>query len=607
MRKIFKNLGLLSLLIGSTFDIYGQSYPLGGCALGANAGCYGTNNTFIGNLAAQFGAWGSQNVFVGVQAGENNGPAGSAGQQGCFNTFLGWQAGRNNTVGLNNTFIGSQAGLANTTGFQNFYLGFTSGSQITNGIGNVMIGDQTGTSITGPNATRNVFIGRRAGFGAGSTITDNPGGNICIGNNTGSILRNGQGNVFIGDEAANQVAINTVNCISIGNLSDITGGNTNAVAIGSGAGTNCNNCMSLGNGLLSANRQFRVGIGTNNPTGNFEVADMSTTTGSTDIRFPDLPTTVPGTALNNFVVWDNSSTPQGRLYVRTFTPLSATCTTAGTIPLWNSTGQLDCSIIKQASQNDCSGTPTNAVAINGAPISCATPTGGSPTNMVFAVYGNSWASGGNWTVSDRKFKKEIIPLNNSLEKIKALEAVSYVYKSEEFKEYNFNSAKTLGFIAQDVSKIVPEATAQLEDGSYIMNYSAIIPVLTGAIKEQQAQIEELKVKVAQMENVLSSCCSSFENRLADGTNTTDVAVLEQNNPNPFNQRSTINYYVPTTAKNAAISIYTNTGVEVKAFKNLSNGKGVVQIESGILAAGAFIYNLVIDGKQVDTKWMIVTK
>lgn len=612
MRKILKKLGLLSIFIGSAFSNYGQSYPAGACALGANAGCYGTNNTFIGNNAAQFGAFGHENVFLGVQAGQNNGPAGSLGQQGSFNTFLGWQAGQNNTTGQNNTAIGAGAGRANTIGIRNFYLGFESGRLITSGVDNVMIGDQTGFNLSNANTSSNVFIGGQAGWGFGNLITDIPVNNVCIGNSSGFRIGRGTGNVFVGNETGLNSAANTINCIAIGNQADITGGNNNAIAIGNGAGTACNNCMSIGNGSAAANRQFRVGIGTNNPTGNFEVADMSNAAGSNDIRFPDLPSS----STNDFIVWDNAN---GRLSHKAFTPLSATCTTTGTVPLWNSTGQLACSIIQQAAQNNCSGSPTNAVAINGTPISCATPTGGSPTNMVFAVYGNSWASGGNWTVSDRKFKKEILPLNNSLEKVKALEAVSYIYKTEEFKEYNFNGAKTLGFIAQDVSKIIPEATAQLADGSYIMNYSVIIPVLTGAIKEQQRQIEDLKSKLAakelkeetlesklaDLESALSSCCTSFENR-AGNTNTNELPLLEQNNPNPFNQKSIINYYIPTGAKKASVTIYTNTGIEIKSFTNLNTGKGAVQIEGGALSAGTYIYNLIIDGKQVDTKWMIVT-
>jgi hypothetical protein len=52
----------------------------------------------------------------------------------------------------------------------------------------------------------------------------------------------------------------------------------------------------------------------------------------------------------------------------------------------------------------------------------------------------------------------------------------------------------LGFIAQDVREVIPELVSVSPGGETMLsvNYDGIIPVLTKAIQEQQAQIEGLR-------------------------------------------------------------------------------------------------------------------
>jgi hypothetical protein len=47
-------------------------------------------------------------------------------------------------------------------------------------------------------------------------------------------------------------------------------------------------------------------------------------------------------------------------------------------------------------------------------------------------------------------------------------------------------------IADDVEKVLPEIVREGPEGEKAVAYSEIIPILIGAIKEQQKQIEELK-------------------------------------------------------------------------------------------------------------------
>lgn len=102
--------------------------------------------------------------------------------------------------------------------------------------------------------------------------------------------------------------------------------------------------------------------------------------------------------------------------------------------------------------------------------------------------------------SDKNAKDNITPLaetktldsRKNIDKIVKLQGVNYTWKDDADKKLQ------VGFLAQDVEKVIPEAVMK-NDSTQIetMSYTAIIPYLVEAIKEQQAQIEELKKKLNQ--------------------------------------------------------------------------------------------------------------
>lgn len=105
------------------------------------------------------------------------------------------------------------------------------------------------------------------------------------------------------------------------------------------------------------------------------------------------------------------------------------------------------------------------------------------------------------TTSDETVKTNIKPLEGSLSKITQLKGVKYDIKPEYFKTADTNmkaslekeSKNELGFLAQDLEQVFPEVVfLDTTSNLYSVNYTQLIPVLVEAIKEQQAQIDELK-------------------------------------------------------------------------------------------------------------------
>ena len=106
----------------------------------------------------------------------------------------------------------------------------------------------------------------------------------------------------------------------------------------------------------------------------------------------------------------------------------------------------------------------------------------------------------SWTTtSDARLKKEVRSLNSNsgLAAVLQLRPVSYYYTSDTLNEH-----PTLGFIAQEVERVVPTVvdTPDDDDVYYGIRYTELIPVLTKAIQEQQRQNDALTTEVAQLKS-----------------------------------------------------------------------------------------------------------
>ena len=188
-----------------------------------------------------------------------------------------------------------------------------------------------------------------------------------------------------------------------------------------------------------------------------------------------------------------------------------------------------------------------------------------------------------------------------------LRPVSYKYKSETD---TYNDGKfSLGLIAQEVEEIIPEAISYSEVGGIRMiDYNMVIPVLIKALQEQQKQIEELTQDLENLKKTISS--ENSKGQTTDGGGEpviSEVATLSQNVPNPFTQNTHIDFYVPQNVLKANIYVYNMNGAQILNFPINTKGQGGITIKGNELTAGMFLYTLIIDGKEVDTRRMILTK
>ena len=216
-------------------------------------------------------------------------------------------------------------------------------------------------------------------------------------------------------------------------------------------------------------------------------------------------------------------------------------------------------------------------------------------------------SGNFYTMSDGNFKENIQDITNALQTVKAMKGVKFDYNAKMYNNDKSLQSKLgknkVGFIAQDLQKVLPQAVSYDDStGIYAVDYTKVIPVLVEAIKEQQKVIDQL---VGKSNEKASSKKESANTDIASANAV--IASLGQNVPNPFNQSTVIVYYLPETVQNAMLNVYDMNGLQIKTFGHLQTGKGSITVHAAELRPGMYLYSLIADGKEIDTKRMILTE
>ena len=139
-------------------------------------------------------------------------------------------------------------------------------------------------------------------------------------------------------------------------------------------------------------------------------------------------------------------------------------------------------------------------------LNCESNTG---TN-IFEVRanGNIYANGSIVHSSDRRLKKDIVPLNGSLNSVLKLRGVNFTWRQDV--QGKKPTDRQVGFIAQEVESVIPELVKMNDEGFKAVSYANLTAHLVEAIKEQQKIIDILKLEQSEQDTEISD----LQNRLA---------------------------------------------------------------------------------------------
>ena len=585
----------------------------------------GIGNTFLGIQSGRKVSYGYDNTGIGYNALYNDtaGRFNTAGgayalyqnMAGDYNTAYGYTA-LSNTTGSSNTGIGTFAMTSNTTGESNTALGSNTLYFNTTGSNNTAIGAASLMHNTADNSTA---VGYFALYSNTTGQANTAHGFQTLYSNTEGYANNAQGYQAL--------------------YSNTTGYYNSAF----GYQALYNNTIGYGNTAYGDNALYSNTYGYNN-SANSGLALFSNTTGNYN--------TANGiqSLYNNTTGYGNTANGSGALYFNTtgnnnvgigYNALAA-----------NSNQSLNTAIgyeagLDLASNSTFLGANTNsAIGVDNA-MALGYNAVVDGNNKVIIGNSSITSIGGyaNWTnFSDGRYKKNIKENVPGLDFINQLRPVTYNLDIEGIdraiekvaprpsipsapedkqpspEEIAGKQAKAkiiyTGFVAQEVEQAAKKLNydfsgvdkPQNSNGFYGLRYGDFVVPLVKAVQELSKKNEELKKDVSDLKDEIKELKSLVsKNTLANSSYDLSSASLEQNTPNPFNSATTIRYHLPQGAGSAMVIITDMSGKTIKSVSLNSRGNGQLTLSSGTLAAGSYNYTLWMDGKQVDSKKMVITK
>jgi len=477
-------------------------------AVGYQAGYSNTTgqNTFFGSAAGYTVTTGTNNVFLGRSAGNLT--------TSSFNTMVGDEAGRINSTGAHNTFVGGRdaGGVSvaynNTTGSFNTALGSGSLGSNTTASNNTAVGYQAGLNAT--TGASNTFLGHisagigvvtgnhNVGVGAETLYRLSSGAsNIAVGYQALQFVTSGVNNVAIGYEALENNTANHNTAVGHQALNSITTGSAN-VGIGFNAGlgitTGVYNTimgMDAGESITTSSECTFIG----------RFAGNETTGGNNTFLGKNSGYLVTSGTKNTILGSYNGN--QDGLDIRT---------TSNNIVLSDGDGNVGLHINSSKDAEFGSFSVTGASkgvqiqSVNGIVATSRDGTNNlnhrlfyNPNGLVGTITTNGSATSYN-TSSDHRLKENVVDMTGAIDRVKLLSP----------KRFNFiaDSDTTVdGFLAHEAQTVVSEAVTGThnevdDDGNAVMqgiDQSKLVPLLTGALKEAIAKIEDLEARIATLE------------------------------------------------------------------------------------------------------------
>ena len=129
--------------------------------------------------------------------------------------------------------------------------------------------------------------------------------------------------------------------------------------------------------------------------------------------------------------------------------------------------------------------------------------GTSQSLATLTVDGDICATGLIGACSDLRYKQNVRPLEGALAKLMKVNGVEYEWNREKFTNLSFSNRPQIGVVAQEIQEVLPEVVSESADGMLAVDYSKLTPVLIEAVKEQQAEITDLKSEIDQLKALVN--------------------------------------------------------------------------------------------------------
>lgn len=203
------------------------------------------------------------------------------------------------------------------------------------------------------------------------------------------------------------------------------------------------------------------------------------------------------------------------------------------------------------------------------------------------------------STSDSQLKTNIAPVSNALAQVNALSGIYYNWL--QTPGYQFDTAKQIGLIAQDVQQVVPQVVHTDQNGYLTLDYGRLAPLFVEALKELKAWKDSVQNATAR-----TFAPSGNTNTQQIKLTLPDTPFLGDVRPNPNTGQAEIPYYLPDNISNAKI-IFTDMLGRVINETIPETGYRSISIDTQDLPNGNYFYAFIINGNKIDSKTMVKTK
>lgn len=159
--------------------------------------------------------------------------------------------------------------------------------------------------------------------------------------------------------------------------------------------------------------------------------------------------------------------------------------------------------------------------------------------------------------------------------------------------------------ADDLEAMFPDLVYENEKGERCVNYIEVIPLLVQSINELKSQIDALTGKESVMKSRTTSWIEDDTDLLVPSVES-NVSRLFQNTPNPFTERTIIRFSLSEDVRSAYIYIFNMSGRMIRQVPVDASMESIT-VNGNELSPGIYLYSLVVNGQEIDTKKMIISK
>ena len=325
--------------------------------------------------------------------------------------------------------------------------------------------------------------------------------------------------------------------------------------------------------------EFRVGNGFSGPGTNTLVASMS----------PFFGNTYFGTNIDSSNPFSDNNTTSPKVGIDTEGQLGFSVRNFNTSPSTGSNKGVEVEVQHQSGNGvgvsvAClNGLRSTGVFANADAIDLSIGVHGltpAASNFSAAIYGDAGTYAGNnyagyfdgivlstvgYIPSDSKLKNNINNEISALKQISLLRPITYNYIETE--GISLPAGNQHGFISQELAEVFPELTKDItkpifeENGEIVsdlsykaVNYTGLISVLTAGIQELNTELTAVGEKLTSVSDELAEYKANDKIRqslVQDNREVSDYS-MEQNIPNPFNDRSIIRYQLAPDVNQAHV-------------------------------------------------------